>query len=679
MKNTLKINLVILLFLGSFITLNAQSVLAIDALVSPSPIASIEDNGVGTGCFNFAESSGLNVPAESFPGIPNVTISMDLQFFELTNNDLSEVTGTLLEYFTPSYDQAGSILTFVQNQEIPADWSGSMCAGITVTQDSDITEIFNGFNVNISATDVNTNSDGNTFYYTYTNAPDTDGDGVPNSAEPTTALDPCLPAQAPGYTGYYADNAIWQQANCDGDGVNNGSEVVLGSDPYSIQNTITGSVLYDENGDGCDTDDNSLPFIRVELSDGTTTESTFLNNNANYGFYTQAGSFTVTPILENPSFFNVDPVNATINFPDAINNLAEQNFCITANGVHNDLEIVVAPTVPARPGFDAKYVITYKNKGNQTLSGDYSFAYDDTVLDYLTASEIPSTQATGLLTWNYQDLLPFESRTTSITLNVNSPMETPAVNIDDVLDFSVTINPITGDELPEDNQFDYEQIVVGSFDPNDITCLEGEFEDNTEIGTYLHYIINFENTGNFPAQNIIVETEVDPAMFNINSLSILSSSHEPVIQVENNKVRIIFESISLDTGGHGNILLKLKTQEDLNEDSTVTKNAEIFFDYNFPIETNDANTTFQTLLGNSSIEIDAFVRVYPNPVKDIFNISAINTINEITILDLQGRILQHTTTNSNEVKLDLSMRTNGVYFLQIVTDNGISVERIIKE
>jgi hypothetical protein len=45
-----------------------------------------------------------------------------------------------------------------------------------------------------------------------------------------------------------------------------------------------------------------------------------------------------------------------------------QNFCITANGVHPDLEIVIAPIIPARPGFSAEYQIVYKNKGNQVMS-----------------------------------------------------------------------------------------------------------------------------------------------------------------------------------------------------------------------------------------------------------------------------------------------------------------------
>jgi len=448
--------------------------------------------------------------------------------------------------------------------------------------------------------------------------------------------------------------------------------------PGGSYNTITGIGLFDLDNNGCDVNDTSFPFLKLNIDDGTNVVSTFTTNIGEYNFYTQDGTFTITPEFENPTFFNATPVDATINFPDTNNNITTQDFCITANGVNNDVEIVMAPTEPARPGFDAIYVITYKNKGNQTLSGDFSFTYDDSVLDYVSATETPATQATGQLTWDYIDLLPFENRSVYVTLNVNSPMEIPAINIDDQLDFSVLINPIAGDELPNDNVFDYKQIVVGSFDPNDITCIEGDIVEPTEIGEYLHYIINFENTGNFQAENIVVATEVDPVMFDINSLRVLSSSHDAYVKQTGNLIEIIFQSINLASGGHGNILLKVQTQNTVQTDDTVTKSAEIFFDYNFPIVTNDANTTF-ALLSTSEFEVDQSVSIYPNPVKHIVTISAKENIKSISLFDVQGRVLQTKMDSKQEVKLDMSNRANGVYFMKIITDKGIKVEKIIKD
>ena len=59
------------------------------------------------------------------------------------------------------------------------------------------------------------------------------------------------------------------------------------------------------------------------------------------------------------------------------------DFCVSQNGTKNDLEVVFAPITNARPGFDAKYRLIYRNKGNTTLSGDVSLIFDTTKMDFV--------------------------------------------------------------------------------------------------------------------------------------------------------------------------------------------------------------------------------------------------------------------------------------------------------
>ncbi|MBU3027877.1 MULTISPECIES: hypothetical protein [Zobellia] len=64
---------------------------------------------------------------------------------------------------------------------------------------------------------------------------DSDGDGVLDFQEDldgTDKNDPCDPVQNEDYTGYNAAHAIWKNADCDNDGVNNGDEATSGSNPY---------------------------------------------------------------------------------------------------------------------------------------------------------------------------------------------------------------------------------------------------------------------------------------------------------------------------------------------------------------------------------------------------------------------------------------------------------------
>ncbi|MCR9055544.1 MAG: hypothetical protein NXI26_27210, partial [bacterium] len=67
---------------------------------------------------------------------------------------------------------------------------------------------------------------------------DEDGDGFPdyietNQMPPNFKSDPCLPDVGADYLLYNVDNTTWSMADCDGDGVDNGAEVMAGTNPYS--------------------------------------------------------------------------------------------------------------------------------------------------------------------------------------------------------------------------------------------------------------------------------------------------------------------------------------------------------------------------------------------------------------------------------------------------------------
>lgn len=451
--------------------------------------------------------------------------------------------------------------------------------------------------------------------------------------------------------------------------------------PGGPHNTVIGTTIFDGNNNGCNINDPLHPNIRVDFTDGFTTGSAFTNTDGICTFYADAGNYTLFPNIENASAFNISPASASINFPDNNNNISNQSFCLSANGVHPDIEIVISPITPARPGFDAVYEVVYKNKGNTALSGTVTLGFDDSKLDLLTSVPAFDTQTSNNLEWSYNGLLPFESRTIRLEFNVNSPTETPAVNNGDILNFTTSITPVAGDETPSDNAFTFNQIVVNSFDPNDITCLEGNTVSPTEIGNYLHYIVNFENTGTASAVNVVVRTTVDEGQYNLHSLQVLNTSHNARTVIRGNIVEFIFENIELDAsagdppvGGHGNVLFKIRSNDGLTDGDFVAKKAEIFFDYNFPIETNEAETVYQNLR-NPDFETDNSILVYPNPTNGIVNMKSQSGVQSLELFDVQGRLLQK---NMNLDSIDLSSRTNGLYFLRITTEKGSKVEKIIR-
>ena len=158
----------------------------------------------------------------------------------------------------------------------------------------------------------------------------------------------------------------------------------------------------------------------------------------------------------------------------------------------------------------------------------------------------------------------------------------------------------------------------------------------------------------------------------------MNSSHPMTTRVTGNKVEFIFQNINLGAGQHGNVVFKIKTKSTLVTGNTVTNKADIYFDYNFPIETNLAATTFQAL-SNSDFQFDNTIVVYPNPTTSVVNIQSNAPIKSVQLYDVQGRLLQTTLENNTDVLLDISEKSNGIYFLKITSEKGIKVERIVKE
>jgi hypothetical protein len=454
--------------------------------------------------------------------------------------------------------------------------------------------------------------------------------------------------------------------------------------PGGNYNTITGTIAFDVDNNGCDANDSKQANVKVNLNDGISQSATFTDAQGKYTFYTGTGNFNLTTGVENPAFFVVSPVAPTIAFANTANNVATQNFCVSAAGVHSDAEVVIAPVYPAKPGFMAWYQIVIKNNGNETLSGAVDFTYDQSVLHYALATLAPNVQNPGAMSWNYSNLLPFESRSFYVGLNVNTPLQVPPANLGDILNFTVSINPIAGDNNPADNQFVFKQEIIGSYDPNDIICMEGKNVSPSVIGNYLHYVVNFENTGTAAADNVVVKIAVDESKYDIKSLQLLNTSHASKVNVHGNIAEFVFEDINLSAaktppvGGHGTILFQIKTWSSLITGDEVGKEAAIYFDYNAAVETNKAETIFKAL-GGQNFVFDKSINIYPNPTKGNLNIEADTVIKSIELFDVQGRVLQILKGNENTSQLNISNKANGMYFIRITTDESSIVKKIIKE
>lgn len=264
----------------------------------------------------------------------------------------------------------------------------------------------------------------------------------------------------------YMLNSIWERiieygySDCF---ANSMCHYIAGEDFYPI----TGQVKYDEEGDGCQPEDIDFSSLTLEISDGNHDGEVYLNEYGEYISGLQEGTYTMTPLLHNPEYFVVTPDMVTFSLSEEDNTEWQQDFCITANGDHPDLEIFVkgVDEISANEGFIypgglAEYKIIYQNKGTMTQSGSVQVEFNSVEASFIQ-SEIETTSVeAGLITWEFSDLKPFESRNFEFTLQLTSSGQPGGLDEGDYFDITASITSPETDETPEDNIFHLSRLVT---------------------------------------------------------------------------------------------------------------------------------------------------------------------------------------------------------------------------
>ncbi len=249
------------------------------------------------------------------------------------------------------------------------------------------------------------------------------------------------------------------------------------------------------------------------------------------------------------------------------------------------------------------------------------------------------------------------------------------------------IIPLLQDDNTDNNHFDMNCLVVGSFDPNRKTVnpagqgAQGLISASVED---FQFLIEFQNTGTAPADNIYIEDTLS-SLFNLNSLQIMGASHAYQTEIRlGNLIRFIFPNINLadslsnEPESHGWIAFKVKRQADATNPGTAFQNtALIYFDYNEPVVT---NTTLNTITEDIVLAITqnetAELEVYPNPAVTSVRILLTSKAKEIRISDIYGRELLRKTGDANLLhQLDIQTLSSGMYLVGATLSNGSTVQK----
>lgn len=89
-------------------------------------------------------------------------------------------------------------------------------------------------------------------------------------------------------------------------------------------------------------------------------------------------------------------------------------------------------------------------------------------------------------------------------------------------------------------------------------------------------------------------------------------------------------------------------------------------------------SAYDASLSATSFDKSNFV-AYPNPVKDVLNLSYKTAISNVSVLNLLGQEVLNTKANSNDVQVNMSTLNTGAYIVNITVEDTVHTIKVIKE
>ena len=159
-----------------------------------------------------------------------------------------------------------------------------------------------------------------------------------------------------------------------------------------------------------------------------------------------------------------------------------------------------------RPGFTYRNMLVIKNNGESTVSSGIVEFTKDPLVTYSGATGLSTgnsitTTADGF-TLDFINLLPGESEVIYIELLV-----TTSANLGSMITNVAEYTTSSSDVVVENNTSSLSEIIIGSYDPNDINESHGPEIEHVSFteDDYLYYTIRFQNVGTASAINVTID------------------------------------------------------------------------------------------------------------------------------------------------------------------------------
>jgi uncharacterized repeat protein (TIGR01451 family) len=467
--------------------------------------------------------------------------------------------------------------------------------------------------------------------------------------------------------------------------------------------TITGTVYADANTNcSKDVGETGIQNVQIHCSG---LGYAYTDANGVYSFMAPAGTYTLTESVQQIYPLALCQSNNLIATVAAASNcISTYNFANTTIPIHG-LHVITTSVNQPIPGNTYYQKVIVQNEGT-IAENTVQFGYvNDGQLSYNNSSPWALTQQNNAtypnwysITSGFPNLLAGTNSSSFINYNVptNIPLNTVVNFYDTVAHIAPLASSWLTDNTPWNNVDNHQAVVIGSYDPNfkEVTPKGSGVQGFiTTSDSTLTYVIHFQNTGSYFAQNIVLIDSLDSDL-KIASLRPGYSDHNYTASVsEAGVIKFDFKNINLawksnygDLMSSGLITYSIKLKNNLALGTQIKNTAAIYFDYNEPVIT---NTTLNTISAPTAIKNikglesnDAIL--YPNPAStDVrFTFSSSEKENGVlSVININGQevsvraiILQQGENNLHE---NVSQLQNGIYFVRLQTNSGIITKKLV--
>jgi uncharacterized delta-60 repeat protein/uncharacterized repeat protein (TIGR01451 family) len=237
-------------------------------------------------------------------------------------------------------------------------------------------------------------------------------------------------------------------------------------------------------------------------------------------------------------------------------------------------------------------------------------------------------------------------------------------------------------------------MITNSHDPNEKQALPSGIgaAHNVVPGEEIEYVIHFQNTGNDTAYTVTVVDTLDAGL-DVASFTQSASSHPYTLSISGKGQAVLtfrFDQINLPDSTTNNLAssglasYRMTVRSDTAIGTVIKNKAQIFFDYNAPIVTNETmhtidTVTYKNLSKGSAVQVGAVTtgltakkviqtaKIYPNPTIGIITVEMpeAGSNSELRIMSLVGVQQKSVPLSSAIQQVSLEGLGQGMYLYEV--------------